>query len=347
MKELRILTTDKDMTTHDLYQMGDFFETYISDIKKKMNNDVFDHVVSISPATINIISEVINFGVLSNKNVQFIPNFDDLPQKIKDGMKSGKYVLGQSKQVEGDLRAVLIDKATNTRIKDITLKEVRQSPDKMELSRNILTQLQMKQISEKLDLIYDMQKFQIKRDRDRDLIEPFFKARDYIRDAQVTKSESDRDRYLYSAMDELSNVIQAGYQEMRTCAEKLADKTQSPFLRKNNVVREYMIYICEDIYIVNKSMGIKLQIYDFLGKKAEAKAALREYVTNMIEFSEKPIGKHKESAICILQDNYPYSYKNNNLWYRFKLNITSLKENVDSIDVPRQTFLVCAEDLNE
>ena len=344
MKELKILATDKDMTTHDLYQMGDFFENYIIDLKRKMEADVSGSVVNISPATLSIIAEVINFGALTSMGVQYIPNFDALPNDIKAGIKEGKYILGQSKQVNGDLRAVLINKDTKVRVKDITLKEVRKSPDTMELSRNVLTQLQMKQISEKLDLIYDMQKFQIKRDRDRDLIEPFFKARDYIRDAQVTNNESDRDKYLYSAMDELGNVIQAGYQEMRTCAEKLSEKTQSPLFRKNNVVREFMVYICEDIYIVNKSMGIKLQIYDYLEKKAEGRAALHEYVTNMIEFSEKPIGKNGESAIGLLQDNYPYSKKNNDLWYNFSLNISSLKKCVEGIEAPKQTFLICAED---
>ncbi len=343
MKELKILVSQIEMTTHDLYQMGNFFENYISGIKKRMEADALGQIVDISPATISIITEAINFGTLTTMGVQYVPNFDALPNEIKEGIKNGKYIIGESKQVNGDMRAVLIDKETKLRVKDITLKEVKTTPDTMELSRNILTQLQMKQINEKLDLLCDMQKFQLKRDRDRDLVEPFFKARDYIRDAQVTVTEADRERYLNNAMDVLGNVIQAGYQDMRTSAKELAKLLQKPLFQKIDRIREFMNYIAEDIYIVNKCIGIKLQIFDYQDKAAEAKATLQEYITNMHEFAEDPIGPNGESAIGLLQDNYPYKNNNKDLWYSFTINIASLKSSLECLESPKQTFLICAE----
>ena len=89
------------------------------------------------------------------------------------------YKIGGSRQVDGDLRAVIVDE-TCSRVKDITLKEVRINLGTMEASYSITNQLQMRQIYAKLDTIQEMQDFQFARDRDRDMKVPFLDARFYI-----------------------------------------------------------------------------------------------------------------------------------------------------------------------
>lgn len=103
----------------------------------------------------------------------------DIRQKLKNGI----YKVGESKQVDGNLRAVIIDE-TGTRIKDVTLKEVNNNAGILEASRSIMNQLQMKKIYAKLDIIQEMQSFQIARDRDQSIKVPFLDARFYILKAQ-------------------------------------------------------------------------------------------------------------------------------------------------------------------
>lgn len=343
MKELSILTTEADLYTHDISQMGDFFNSYIKDMKCQLElNSVVDNI-NISPATISIIAEAINFGALSRMGTQYVPNFEALPLEIQEGIKSGKIILGESKQVAGDVRPVLIDAVTKVRVKDLTLKEVKISPNNMDITRNLLTQMQLKQISDKLDCLYDMMKFQIQRDRDRDLLEPFFKARDYIRDAQVTDKDENRNNYLDRAMDDLKKVAQAGYHELITSSKSLAEKVRNPFIRKHKDIRALMIYMCEDIYMINKSVGLQMQIYEYQNKKEEAKATLKEYTVNMVDFSKKQVGCHGESAIGLLQDNFLYGNENKDMWFNFIKNFEEIEKYDNGIEDHAKTYLICAE----
>lgn len=55
-----------------------------------------------------------------------VPDFASLPKDILEKYKAGKIVLGDSKQVEGNIRAVLIDVETKQRVKDVTLKSLKE-----------------------------------------------------------------------------------------------------------------------------------------------------------------------------------------------------------------------------
>lgn len=72
--------------------------------------------------------------------------------------------IGESRQVDGNLRAVIVDEA-GTRVKDVTLKEVQINPGTMEALRSITNQLQMRQIYAKHDTItcgFGIQRYQSK-----------------------------------------------------------------------------------------------------------------------------------------------------------------------------------------
>lgn len=84
-------------------------------------------------------------------------------------LKKGIYSIGESKQVEDNLRAVILDE-NGVRIKDITLKKVMNNPWNVETMRSIGNQMQMRQIYAKLSEIQEFQTYQIQRDRDRDII---------------------------------------------------------------------------------------------------------------------------------------------------------------------------------
>ena len=263
-----------------------------------------------------------------------------LPMDLQKKLRAGKLVVSHT----GSSTPFLVDpKKPNEIVASLKLKEVKFNAANMDVTGNLITQMQLKQISEKLDCIDEKINFQLQRDRERDLMEPFFTARDYIRDAQVTKDEGEQEKYLYSAMDYLKRVYQAAYYDLETSSKMLADKTKSPVFMKHQDIRKYMIFMCEDIYMMNKSIGLQLQIYEFQEKKEEAWATFRSYVNGMIELDEKQIGYHGESPMGLLQDFYPYKKDNNNMWLNFSENIKELKTGVGGLEDSSRLCMVFAE----
>ncbi len=344
MQELSILTTEKDLTTQDVSQIGDFFNTYISGLKSKLEMQSVIENIDFSPATIGMLAEVINFGVQSFQEAKYIADFGALPLDIQKKFKAGKLVLQHSNKVAGNNTSFLVDpKNPGTIVANLTLKKVSFNPDTMDLSRNMMIQMQLKQINEKLDILDEKINYQIQKDRDHELVEPFFMARDYIRDAQVTKDEKERDKYLYSAMEYLKKVYHAAYEDLVTSSKFMGERTANPFFLKHKDIMNYMVFMCEDMYMLNKSLGLQLQIYSFQGKKEEEKAALIAYANGLYELSEKKVGAHEETVLGLLQDYYPYNKNNLDMWINYLNNIVELRNSITSIGVNSSVYLVCAE----
>lgn len=153
-----IFKTDADKYGRDITLMSDFFDGYVQQmalsIKDQSNLEV---IQDIPVASIGIINDAIHqASVVLKGNITLLPDFDGLPVGIKDKLKKGIYTVGESKQVDGNLRAVILDEE-GVRVKDITLKRVISNPGNVETVRSIGNQMQMRQIYAKLA---DIQEFQ-------------------------------------------------------------------------------------------------------------------------------------------------------------------------------------------
>ncbi len=138
--EVRILVTEEDKTGEDILAMSDFFSGYIQQLTDAIRTSaVTTYVPNIPVADFGIIGEVVQRAeVISQGATQLLPDFDSLPKDIRQKLKDGIYKVGESKQVDGNLRAVVVDE-TGTRVKDVTLKEVNTNPGTLEASRSITT----------------------------------------------------------------------------------------------------------------------------------------------------------------------------------------------------------------
>ena len=264
--ELQILITEEDKTGENILAMSDFFGNYIDQLSTSIRTDEdADVVLNIPFADLVLINEVVQqAAVISKGTTQLIPDFDNLPSSIRRKLKEGVYKVGESRQVDGNLRAVIVDQ-TGTRVKDITLKEVRINPETMEVSRSITNQLQLRQIYAKLDTIQEMQDFQIERDRNRDIKVPFLDARFYILKAQARNcTEEDRREYLEKATEKLLSAVNSVYTEMATSTEHLIKLTRFPVFQRKDQVRKYIGYISEDLQVSTKLVGLRLQLLDYL-----------------------------------------------------------------------------------
>ena len=121
---LAILITEEDKTGRDIAKMSNFFDGYIQSLSTQIYTtstvEIFD---TVPVADLGIINEVATYAeALMQGKYGYLPDFDSLPIEIRQNLKKGIYTIGESRQVEGNMRAVILDE-NGVRIKDITLKK--------------------------------------------------------------------------------------------------------------------------------------------------------------------------------------------------------------------------------
>ena len=335
--------------------MSNFFDGYIEQMSLALREESAIEVLSEIPISdLSIVNEVVQTArVLLKDNVTLVPDFDNLPLDIKKKLKLGLYTISESKQVEGNMRAVILDE-NGTRVKDITLKKVVSSPENLETARNIGNQLQVKQIYAKLAAIEEFQTYQIKRDRDQQIIVPFLDARTLIIRAANAKSADEQKNLLEQANSKITSALHSIYTDMDTSAKMLAKKADSWFPDITGRMNDYMRFITSDLQIATKYVGVSMQILEYIGDNSGAKNALLEYQQTLHDFLEKPISKKGLSAALIMQGNYPYTSENMDQWYLLKKEIApTLKASIENIMLDtypsecHEIYIVSMEDAHE
>ena len=124
-KPLMLFKTEINRYGRDIAVMSDFFDGYVQQMSLALRTQSSLESVSELPvADLGIINDVIHQAdVVMRGDITLLPDFDNLPADIKTKMKKGIYKLGNSKQVDGNLRAVILDE-NDVRVRDITLKRM-------------------------------------------------------------------------------------------------------------------------------------------------------------------------------------------------------------------------------
>ena len=325
MKELSILVTDEDKFGRDITKMSNFFEVYIQQLSNELSTSAMVDVLGNIPiADIGIINDVVQHAeVIMDGEYGYVPDFDRLPHDIKTKFQKGVYKIAESKQVDGNMRAVILDE-NDIRVKDITLKRIKNNPGTLETTRNIANQAQMRQIYAKLDDIKELQSYQIDRDRDRDIVTPFLNARSYILRAQNSELLEDRKECLEKAADELTTAINAAYSDLSTSSKHLVKLTRWPIFQRPSQINNYMGYLILDLQWATKLVGMQMHVFEYLGDTAGSKIALEEYQHVMHDFLTESINQKNQSAAILIHQYYPYNQNNQNYWIELATDMNPL-----------------------
>lgn len=346
--KLHILITDADINGYDVSKMSDFMGLYAQQLTRSLADSSFVEVISGIPiADVGIINDVVcHAAVIARGNVTLVPDFDNLPSGIKEKLKKGLYSIGESKQVDGNLRAVILDE-NGVRVKDITLKKVLSTPGTLETTRSIASQMQMKQIQDTLIGIQEMQSYQMDRDRDRDIYTPFFDARDYILQAQNASTIEARNEALEKAADRLTTAINSVYAEMRTASIHLAKNTKRSLFHKQSSIDTLLSNLSDDLQLATKLSGVQMQVFEALGRREDSKLVLDRYQNVMHDFITQEIGGRGMSAIELMHDNYHYTKENTDCWYTFSKELEPALENTRQAIENKQVYIVSVEDVDD
>ena len=343
--ELRIFVTDVDKYGTDVTEMSNFFDSYIQQLTCVLSTNTAVNVIENIPiADLGIINEVVHHAaVMMNGEYGYVPDFDSLPYDIKDKLNKGIYKIGESKQVAGNVRAVIMDE-NDVRVKDITLKWLKNNPDTTEAIRSIANQAQMRQISAKLNAIQELQSYQIDRDRDRDIVTPFLNARDYILRAQEGEN---REENLKKATDELTKAVNAIYTDFSTASKHIAKLASRPIFQQRKELMMYIEFLTQDLQLATKYVGVQMHVFDYLGDRASSNQALEGYQHVMRDFFTKSINKKGQSAATLIHLNYPYGENNLNWWHKFAVDMEPvLQADLKSIEA-KGMYLVSVVDVRD
>lgn len=326
-KSLAIFKTDADKYGRDITAMSDFFDGYVQQMSLLLREQAKKEIVSDIPiADIGILNDVVHqANIIMQGNVTLLPDFDHLPADIKKKLRKGVYTVGDSKQVDGNLRAVILDE-NGVRVKDITLKKVINNSGNIETVRSIGNQIQMRQIYAKLADIQEFQTYQLEKDRDRDIIVPFLDARTLVVEAETKESAEERTQLLKEADGKIRTALNAIYADIETTSQRFAKRTSIPFLQFGSQLNSYMGYLASDMQIATKYVGVRMQLLEYMGYTKTAKSVLQQYQHVMYDFLTKPITKKGMSTAELLHDYFPYDKSNMNCWYSFSKEMKPILE---------------------
>lgn len=350
---LIIFKTDIDKYGRDIMEMSDFFDGYVQQMAIKLREDSSLELVRDLPVSnLGIINEVVHHAnIIMNQGITLIPDFDSLPNDIKEKLGSKLYSIADSKQVDGNLRPVILDE-NGVRIKDITLKKITKKVDNIETVRSISNQLQMKQIYAKLADIQEFQMYQIETDRDRDFIVPFLDARSLILESKSRKTKDEQIRLVREADGKIRTALAAIYQNIDTTSKSFAKKVNYPFLQPfGNQLKTYMRFLTDDLQLATKYVGVRMQLLEYIGDSDASKEVLQQYHHVVYDFLTKPLTKKRLPAATLMHDYFPYDKTNINCWHTFstemiptiELNMEKLRLN-DKDDVEEEIYIVSLED---
>lgn len=345
-RELSILITDADKYGNDLSAMSDFFGNAITQMSRELSTSrAVETTVNIPVADFAILNDVIRHAEVVMKGAyHYVPDFDHLPQAIKAKLDKGLYTIGESRQVDGNYRAVILNEK-GIRVKDVTLKKIANDPGTLATTRSIATQLQLKQIYEKLSEIQEMQSYQIDRDRDHVIRDPFFNARACILRAQETPNPATRKANLEEAAKELTRAITAIYTDIDTSSNHLVKLTRFPIFRNQPNIKQYLSFITWDIQTLPLYVGMLTQVFDYLGDHSSSKLEIEKYRHAMSRFFSQKIEGRKISLAELVHQTFPYNADNLNYWLNLSEQMKPALARMTAAIDDKPTIIVALEDV--
>ena len=319
---LVIFKTEADRKKYDITLMSNFFDEYIKQSCLEENKTSNLQIVkNVTASKIGLVKEAINKGKTLIKNdMILVPDFDNIDVEIREKLKKGIYSIGESKQVDGNFRPVIVDENNKIRYQ-LTLKQQKNIPQ--DLSSRIEVQMQLREIFNKIIEIQEMQDYQIRLEKRRDFVNPFLIARDIIVLAEEEIDLEERKKQYLKAENYIDEALTAVYSDIEETSKQFVKSLSNPITGLNR--KKYMKFIVEELQISTKYVGVQVQLLEHLGKEKKAKSILDKYNNTMNDFFTLPRTKNKMTLADLFQDYYPYTKEDKNMWYNLK------KEYVENI----------------
>lgn len=332
-----------DKYTQDIFEISSPYEFLLSQYMEKGGTRELKNIFSLDGnSLLNLAGTSANLKELlfSSKNgFVYQPDFDSLSNDTKEKIKSGIFKIGDSKKIEGNMRAVIVDSTnSNQRVEDLTLKEVVADKNIARALTDLAVQAQLKQIYEILVDIQETQEYQLHWDRNNSILAPFFTARTKILEFKMSDDLNRKIQLLEAASDSMEQAVSAIKADLISNKDHIKKILKKPTYRYSTFER-HANFILSDINLLLKIVGIQTYIDLTLDNEEVANDRL-EAVKYIFElYSSRNIGEtgniisntlerlpfinniipdvkkiELPSILEIIHDNYRYTSENKDSW---------------------------------
>lgn len=302
-----LFKSEEDKKTTDIFAISSPFEYALPQLIDNNTSLNLANIIDINGEPLfNFVDRHLNPKpkVYDKKNDNFYElDFASLSEKTKKKLENGTFKVGNSKKIDGNYRAVIVDTTkNNVRVEDVTLKKVEKKHNNtVDSSRvDLSTQVQLKQI---YDLLLDMkasQEFQINWDRNNSILPPFFSARTKVLQALNSVSLDEKIHLLNEANTYMEDSVSAIKADLISNKEEIIKRTKQVDYLYDSLKR-HADFILNDTEIMTKIVGMQLYIDLSLNNKAMALERLTSYNGVMELLTQPDITTNRGLLINLLQ----------------------------------------------
>lgn len=302
-----LFKSEEDKKTTDIFAISSPFEYALPQLIDNNTSLNLANIIDINGEPLfNFVDRHLNPKpkVYDKKNDNFYElDFASLSEKTKKKLENGTFKVGNSKKINGNYRAVIVDTTkNNVRVEDVTLKKVEKKGNNTDDSSRVdlSTQVQLKQI---YDLLLDMkasQEFQINWDRNNSILPPFFSARTKVLQALNSVSLDEKIHLLNEANTYMEDSVSAIKADLISNKEEIIKRTKQVDYLYDSLKR-HADFILNDTEIMTKIVGIQLYIDLSLNNKAMALERLTSYNGVMELLTQPDITTNRGLLINLLQ----------------------------------------------
>lgn len=302
-----LFKSEEDKKTTDIFAISSPFEYALPKLIDNNTSLNLANIIDINGEPLfNFIDKHLNPKpkVYDKKNDNFYElDFASLSEKTKKNLENGTFKVGNSKKIDSNYRAVIVDTTkNNVRVEDVTLKKVEKKSNNTDDSSRVdlSTQVQLKQI---YDLLLDMkasQEFQINWDRNNSILPPFFSARTKVLQALNTVSLDEKIHLLNEANTYMEDSVSAIKADLISNKEEIIKRTKQVDYLYDSLKR-HADFILNDTEIMTKIVGMQLYIDLSLNNKAMALERLTSYNGVMELLTQPDITTNRGLLINLLQ----------------------------------------------
>ena len=356
LSNFELFNTEEAKKETDIFKIPSPFEYALPRlIEEKTSINYTEMLDTVGKPLFNFANEnKKRFEHILDKNTGdiFKLDFESLSSDVKEKLRKGIYQIGESRKVDGNFRAVIIDTTKiNVRVEDVTLQRVNATegmPD-----TDIASQVYLKEIHDLLLDIKDNQDFQIKWDRNNSILPPFFSARTKVLEAQNSIYLDEKIKLLNQANSCMEESVSAIKADLISNKEEIIKRT-SQFNYSNNSIKQHANFILNDTEIMTKIIGMQVYIDLTLDNQAMANDRLLAYQGSMELLTQKDILENQNLLIKLVQhispqnqsipnrisllelihDNYQYEKNNTDLFLNLqnKLNEATKMDSIRLAD---------------
>lgn len=307
---LDIFATEEDRMGTDLLNMSNYFDIFVSKIDTSLDRNAQWDVV-INPGNLmGRLAAVIKGGFDIADMKMLVADTSHFSKEIVDGLKSGLYHIGESKEMAGNLRPAVLDEKEHL-VKCVTLKRAINPTEVLSDMSNLSMQLSLKQISGQIeDVGRDVQGISefIRRES---LSNKFIYARDKIMLA-ATAEGNQREQFLIEADTYLMEGLTNLYADLNVEVKKLSD-LKGPF-RSLKAADTIMTNINEDMQMIPRYVGLRVYLFNLRGKVSDANRILGEFRFQLEALNDRTLEGGKYTALEMIHRYYPYGTNDMDFW---------------------------------